>query len=1614
MKPSLWILFLTSLASALGAEFHVAPTGSDTNPGSSTEPFATPARALAAMREWKGSHPAEANRILLHGGTYRLEQPLVLTPGDSGTAEAPLVIEAAAGEIPVITSAHAITDWRTAAPTTPGLQAVAVGHVLEADIPTGWRFHYLYLGGQTQRVAAMNKTDDWHQWPKPVAVGSVGPGGQPLTLPPGQLDGLPSNGDLEMNLMPVQYWNTLSVIRDINPATNSCRRHSKNPTTFWLNQFDQGKGQYNLQNALKFLTQPGEWCVDSTAGRVLFWPPDGSLAGKAVEAPRLQRLMELQGDPEGASVVSHVEIRGITFTCTDRLPEDEWPDPWVKRQAELPDAMLHLEGVADCVIEGNRFTYSGSYGIALENYAQRVRVTRNEIAHPGCGGVLLQGFGPGTTDVNRDNLIRRNYIHHTGNGGYLHSAAVTLYQSGHNDIALNWIDTVPYVGIQIAGAGFGEYGPGRVQGAWDSYGNYDAMYRTRWSELPSGTNSTFTRDSFKPYLHSRGNRISNNILTGFLTRMSDGGGLYSWGCGNDNIWENNLLRRDFTNPGEQWCFALYMDDYVDAATLSGNVCWHTSTNTTINKGTNIWTSNTVTPAKPGNYDTRLQQIAALAACEGGWIDSPSTVVLSTAAADPSPENGQHHVGLQPLLRWTPISACHRQDVYFGTDSIAVADATLISPEYMGRQDGAFFPLPVELPSNTKLYWRVDQVNSEGIVIRGPTWSFTTAAETLHADLALHLSLDARHTVAPMVHDLAGPPYQDAIQQNSPVQTAGIAGEALTFNGTSQSLQTPALNLKSSNATIAAWIKRSGNQINYSGVAYCRGGSTVSGLNFTTGNQLGYTWNNDSGSVNFNSGLVPPDGQWALVALVVAPDRATLWLGTADGSLRSASNIIPHAVQTFDAPLYVASDPLGGRFFKGTMDELRVWRRSLGTDEIASLLASGRAGISTAPGSPRDFTWTSANQSGSWTSATNWNGSAIAIGSGNVADLSTLALAANASVSLDAVRVIGGLKFGDMASVPHDWTLDGGSGGPALTLDGIAPFIQVNQATAFVKAPLAGSKGLTKTGPGILELTANCEVSGNVTVNEGTLRLTLANPPPVAPISGAAIWLDAADTATLHADASNHIIAWDNKGTSGGSLTQSEPARQPALTSGMVRFNGGQVLTNAVNYSNTGREIHVFIAAHRDSQALNSGIISLRSSAVAADWNNAASIILGDRGSYSLPNTLSATRNSSDQPLVSLPGTTGNGSTFVANFLNKSDGTAASWLNGAGPRTATCSGSFAIDRVAIGGRLTSATPATTSGYWNGRIGEILIYNRALSEADRMTTEAYLMAKWAVGLSTGGRLPANAPVTILSGATLAGDGNASGTVTVTSGGILRPGGRATLGKLATGSLTLGGTLVCRLSGTDCDQVLVSGDLTLLPGASIDLTNLTPAANTGIYSLATCTGAINGPLPTVTGLPPSYELDASVPGQLRLVSPYLTWAASHNLTGNSVDTDPDGDGSSCLLEFATGGSPHDPTRNGLRYADVQYLGGERALIFTIATRSGAVFSTAPNGTCESTIDGIGYRVEGTTDLAHWNLPILKISTPSGLPEAPTGYENHTFRTSAAVDSRTQAFIRLSVSIP
>ena len=131
-----------------------------------------------------------------------------------------------------------------------------------------------------------------------------------------------------------------------------------------------------------------------------------------------------------------------------------------------------------------------------------------------------------------------------------------------------------------------------------------------------------------------------------------------------------------------------------------------------------------------------------------------------------------------------------------------------------------------------------------------------------------------------------------------------------------------------------------------------------------------------------------------------------------------------------------------------------------------------------------YTWTNAaGGSQSWSAGANWNGgSAPGPAAGDTVDFSTINLAANAVVTLDADRTAGLWKFGD-TSGSQTWTIAAGN---QMILAGTTPTIQVVNSTLTLNNVLAGTQGLTKTGTGTLTFGGTNTFSGDVTIGGGTL------------------------------------------------------------------------------------------------------------------------------------------------------------------------------------------------------------------------------------------------------------------------------------------------------------------------------------------------------------------------------------------------------------------------------------------------------------------------------------------------------------------------------------------------
>ncbi|MEM7163817.1 MAG: LamG-like jellyroll fold domain-containing protein [Planctomycetota bacterium] len=172
--------------------------------------------------------------------------------------------------------------------------------------------------------------------------------------------------------------------------------------------------------------------------------------------------------------------------------------------------------------------------------------------------------------------------------------------------------------------------------------------------------------------------------------------------------------------------------------------------------------------------------------------------------------------------------------------------------------------------------------------------------------------------------------------------AAVYGGGLQLDGVDDVVEVSAPNLNTNRVTITAWVRRSGPQNQWAGLVFCRGGSTVAGLNLGTGNELRYHW--DGGQWSWNSGLALPDAQWTFVALVVTPNAGRIYMQPGPGApMQVAMNSTAHAVEAFDGTLRIGQDSSNStRFFGGAVDDVRIYSYSMTAAQVAQVAAGGAA------------------------------------------------------------------------------------------------------------------------------------------------------------------------------------------------------------------------------------------------------------------------------------------------------------------------------------------------------------------------------------------------------------------------------------------------------------------------------------------------------------------------------------------------------------------------------------------------------------------------------------------------------------------------------------------------
>ncbi len=251
--------------------------------------------------------------------------------------------------------------------------------------------------------------------------------------------------------------------------------------------------------------------------------------------------------------------------------------------------------------------------------------------------------------------------------------------------------------------------------------------------------------------------------------------------------------------------------------------------------------------------------------------------------------------------------------------------------------------------NPVAYWRLND---------SPSYQLVYDASQTKADAALVNQASGANLGVP------GPRPSDGFAGFDAAHTAlHLPGPTSVNVGATTTVPLNLNNYTTNNATMVAWIKPDGVQASAASIMFTRTDNNTGNLNnngfayntYPQGDldyEFGYCWNGFDYGVR--SGLEVPHNIWSMVATVITPTNATVYICNATG-VRSFTTVDYHkagagggsaptiAAVTWAGPTYIGYDPFNnghGRVFYGSMAEEAVLPSALSADQILDLYAVG--------------------------------------------------------------------------------------------------------------------------------------------------------------------------------------------------------------------------------------------------------------------------------------------------------------------------------------------------------------------------------------------------------------------------------------------------------------------------------------------------------------------------------------------------------------------------------------------------------------------------------------------------------------------------------------------------
>ena len=554
------------------ATFYVAPTGSDSNPGTEAAPFKTITKAQKAVREINGTMTGDIV-VYLREGTYQLNSTVNFDERDGGKDGHYVRYKAYKGENPLITGGMPITGW--------AIHDEANG-IWKAEGVEG-NFRQLYVNGKKavracfpNAIAANDKGEGSfdHDF---VRLTKVDSSGRAFDVSADYVKNIKNIENVEIHLMIAWAESILRLEKaEVNGGTAKLipkdpertklfhRAYPMLGTAFSSNPPKQQV--FYLENSYDLLDAAGEWYLDEKEHVLYYKPRSGeSMATANVVAPRFNTLFNVLGK-DTKNKVGYMSFEGLIFAHSNYTrPSEEGfldlqaanfnvdvlADPgrgnWEKLNSNKfllwrPDAGFRVENAHHLLVKNCTFTQMAATGLDFVSGTNDDVIEGNVFYEIGAAGIMLGKFYQDSTteihipynpsdkdEISTRDTIRYNLITNVTNE---HQGAVGIGAGYPRYVVIenNEISYTYYSGISV---GFG------------------------WTKSETAMTN---------------NHINKNNIHHISRLLCDSGPIYTLsnqGTGSE-IKENYLHDYGASKWSDYWVLPIYLDEGSSGFTVENN------------------------------------------------------------------------------------------------------------------------------------------------------------------------------------------------------------------------------------------------------------------------------------------------------------------------------------------------------------------------------------------------------------------------------------------------------------------------------------------------------------------------------------------------------------------------------------------------------------------------------------------------------------------------------------------------------------------------------------------------------------------------------------------------------------------------------------------------------------------------------------------------------------------------------------------------------------------------------------------------------------------------------------------------------------------------------------